>query len=314
MSDKPRIFIDGEHGTTGLQIRQRLAGRSDLEVLSIPEAERRNPDFRNRVLNEADIAILRLPDDASREAVAMLAAAGNETTRIIDTSTAHRTADGWVFGFAELTRGQREAIARARHVSNPGCYSTGAIALLRPLVESQVMPPQYPVTVNAVSGYTGGGKQLIAQMEDTGRDDHIASASYLYALGLAHKHVPEIQSRAGLKRRPIFTPNVARYAQGMLVNVPLHLDLLNGSPELEAVHAILASHYAGQDIVEVVPLEQSARLSRIDPEELRGTDRMRLYVLGTPGAGQVNLVASLDNLGKGASGAAVQNMEIMLGK
>ncbi|MCB1459369.1 MAG: N-acetyl-gamma-glutamyl-phosphate reductase [Nitratireductor sp.] len=314
MSSKPRIFIDGEHGTTGLHIRQRLAGRTDIEVLSIPEAERRNPDFRNRLLNEADIAILCLPDDASREAVAMLAAAGNETTRIIDTSTAHRTADGWVFGFAELTRGQREAIARARHVSNPGCYSTGAIALLRPLVESQVLPPQYPVTINAVSGYTGGGKQLIAQMEDASRDDHIASASYLYALGLAHKHVPEIATRSGLKRRPIFTPNVARYAQGMLVNVPLHLDLLNGSPELEAVHAILASHYAGQDIVEVVPLDQSAALSRIDPEELRGTDRMRLYVLGTPGAGQVNLVASLDNLGKGASGAAVQNMEIMLAR
>ncbi|MFZ1814534.1 MAG: N-acetyl-gamma-glutamyl-phosphate reductase [Rhizobiaceae bacterium] len=314
MASKPKIFIDGEHGTTGLQIRQRLAQRDDIEVLSIPEAERRNGEFRHRLLNESDIAILCLPDDASREAVAMLAQEGNDTTRVIDTSTAHRTADGWVFGFAELTRGQREAIANSSRVSNPGCYSTGAIALLRPLIEREILPPQYPVTINAVSGYTGGGKQLIAQMEDASREDHIASATYLYALSLSHKHVPEIMLRSGLKRRPVFTPNVARYAQGMLVNIPIHLDLLNGEPQLADVHAMLSEHYGGQDAVEVAALDYSAALARIDPEELRGTDRMRLYVLGTPGAGQVNLVASLDNLGKGASGAAVQNMEIMLGR
>ncbi len=244
----------------------------------------------------------------------MLAESGNETTRVIDTSTAHRTDPAWVFGFAELTRGQRAQIAGARFVSNPGCYSTGAIALLRPLVEAGILSSDQPVTINAVSGYTGGGKSLIAQMEDDTREDHIKSASYLYALPLAHKHVPEIMSRSGLSRRPVFTPNVARFRQGMLVNIPFHLDQLDGSPSMADVHAALTGHYNQQEFVSVVPLEESAKLTRIEAEELAGKDTMKLYVFGTEGAGMVNLVASLDNLGKGASGAAVQNLNLMLGR
>lgn len=314
MSATAKIFIDGEHGTTGLQIRERLARRADIEVLSIPQAERRNPLFRARLLNDADIAILCLPDDGSREAVAMLDAAGNSRTRVIDTSTAHRTAEGWTFGFAELTAGQRQTIAQARFVSNPGCYSTGSIALLRPLIERGLMAADYPVTINAVSGYTGGGKSLIGQMEDKSRPDYIAANVYLYALTLAHKHVPEIMLRSGLTRRPLFTPCVGRYAQGMLVNVPLHLDLLRGAPDAAAVHGALAAHYAGQKFVEVMAMAESAKLARLDPEELVGKDTMRLYVFASADGRQANLVASLDNLGKGASGAAVQNLDIMLGR
>lgn len=314
MSDKPKIFIDGEHGTTGLQIRDRLARRSDIELLSIPEEERRNPEYRANLLNKSEIAILCLPDDGSREAVAMLARAGNKTTRVIDTSTAHRTKSDWTFGFAEMTRGQRANIAGARFVSNPGCYSTGAIALLRPLVEAGMLAPDAPISINAVSGYTGGGKSLIAQMEDASREDHIAANHFLYALKLSHKHVPEIMSRSGLSRRPIFTPNVGRFRQGMLVNIPFHLDTLSGAPSMEEVHAALAAHYNHQEFVEVVPMDEAAEMSRISAEEMAGKDSMRLYVLGEHDGDSVNLVASLDNLGKGAAGAAVQNLDIMLGR
>lgn len=309
---KAKIFIDGEHGTTGLQIRERLAMRDDLELLSIPHEERRNADYRARLLNEATIVILCLPDDASREAVQMLADAGNATTRVIDASTAFRSASDWAYGFGELEPGNREKIAKARFVSNPGCYSTGAIALLRPLVLGGLLPIDYPVTINAVSGYSGGGKQMIAQMENAEAEDHIASNFFLYALTLKHKHVPEIVNRAGLSRAPIFTPSVGRFAQGMLVNIPLHLDLTHNAT-IASLHECYEKHYAGQDIVEVVALKDSAAAARLDPEEMRGTDRMKLYVCGTAGTGQANLVASLDNLGKGASGAAVQNMDIMLG-
>lgn len=303
----PKIFIDGEHGTTGLQIVSRLSGRSGIELMSMPAEQRRDPEVRTRFLREADIAILCLPDDAAREAVALAEDAG---TRFIDASTAHRSHPDWVFGFAELHRDQAARIAKAQFVSNPGCYSTGAIALIAPLVQAGLLPGDYPVTINAVSGYTGGGKQMIAQMEDASRDDAITASYFAYALALAHKHVPEIVSHTGLARRPIFTPAVGRFAQGMLVNVPLHLDLMTGNPPMADVHAALAAHYAGSKVVEVV---SAAGLARLDPEELKGTDRMKLYVCGSEGAGQVNLVASLDNLGKGASGAAVQNLELMIG-
>ena len=304
-----KIFIDGEHGTTGLQIRERLAGRTDIELLSIPMEERRNASLREELLKTTDIAILCLPDDAAREAVALAAGAG---TRFIDASTAHRTHPDWVFGFAELEKGQAARIAAARFVSNPGCYSTGAIALLAPLVAAGLLPADYPVTINAVSGYTGGGKQMIAQMENPEADDAITANHFAYALTLAHKHVPEIVTRSGLSRRPIFTPSVGRFAQGMLVNVPLFTDLMSGAPSMAAVHAALAAHYTGQNVVEVVPPAVGTALPRIDAEEMTGTDRMKLYVLGTEGKGQVNLIASLDNLGKGASGAAVQNLNLML--
>jgi N-acetyl-gamma-glutamyl-phosphate reductase len=308
---KPKIFIDGEHGTTGLQIRQRLATRSDLDVLSIPEAERRNRAAREDFLKSADIAILCLPDDAAKESVAILE--GQNSTRIIDTSTAHRVHPDWAYGFAELDVSQAQRIASARLVANPGCYPTGAIGLIRPLIAAGIVPPDYPVTVNAVSGYTGGGKQMIAQMEDPSNPDHIDAPHFLYGLTLQHKHVAEMQLHGLLDRRPIFSPSVGRFAQGMLVQVPLHLDDLNGLASIESIHEALADHYAGQSIVDVVSLEESAKLARLDPTELAGTDRMKLFVFGTEGKGQANLVASLDNLGKGASGAAVQNMDLMLG-
>jgi len=305
-----KIFIDGEHGTTGLQIRTRMADRRDVELLSIPEAERRNAGMREDMLNSADIAILCLPDDASREAVKMVA--GNNNVRIIDTSTAFRVAPDWAYGFAEMDEAQAGKIRRARYVANPGCYPTGAIGLIRPLRAAGILPDGYPVTVNAVSGYTGGGKQMIAQMEDASRPDSITANNFLYGLNLKHKHVPEMTTHGLLDRAPLFSPSVGRFAQGMIVQVPLFLEDLEDGATIEGVHAALASHYTGQDVVEVVPLATSAGLPRIDAEELVGRDTMKLYVFGTPGTGHVNLVAVLDNLGKGASGAAVQNMDLML--
>lgn len=307
---KPRIFIDGEHGTTGLQIRTRMAGRSDVELLSIPEAERRNAAMREDLLNSADIAILCLPDDASKEAVAMTAA--NNNVRIIDTSTAYRVHPDWAYGFAEMDAGQGDKIRSARHVANPGCYPTGAIGLVRPLVAAGMLPAGHRVTVNAVSGYSGGGKQMIAQMEDAGHPEHIDSPHFLYGLPLKHKHVPEMKTHGLLDHAPIFSPSVGKFAQGMIVQVPLFIDDLAGGTTLESIHAALTAHYAGQDIVEVVALDISAGLPRVNAVELAGKDTMKLFVFGTTGGEQVNLVALLDNLGKGASGAAVQNMDLML--
>ncbi|MFD2654025.1 N-acetyl-gamma-glutamyl-phosphate reductase [Brucella rhizosphaerae] len=309
---KPKIFIDGEHGTTGLQIRSRLAERDDLEVISIPESERRNKDLRADYLRSADIAILCLPDDASKEAVSLLE--GHNSTRIIDTSTAHRVHSDWAYGFAELAKGQRERIAEARLVANPGCYPTGAIALVRPLRDAGLLAADYPVSVNAVSGYTGGGKQMIAQMEDKNHPEHLAANNFLYGLPLRHKHVAELELHGRLDRRPLFSPSVGRFPQGMIVQVPLFVTELEGKPSLQDIHRALTEHYAGQDVVEVVALEQSSQLPRVDAEELAGKDGMKLFVFGTEGDNQVNLVALLDNLGKGASGAAVQNMNLMLGK
>ena len=307
---RPKIFIDGEHGTTGLQIRTRMADRRDVELLSIPEAERRNAAMREDLLNSADIAILCLPDDASKQAVEMLS--GNNGVRVIDTSTAFRTATDWVYGFAEMDNAQAEKIRAARLVANPGCYPTGAIGLIRPLRAAGLLPDDYPVSVNAVSGYTGGGKQLIAQMEDPGHAEAIASPHFLYGLPLKHKHVPEMQIHGLLTRAPLFSPSVGKFAQGMIVQVPLFLEDLNGNATLESVHAALTAHYAGQEIVTVVPLTESAALPRIDATELAGKDTMKLFAFGSPDGGHVNLVALLDNLGKGASGAAVQNMDLML--
>ncbi len=305
-----KIFIDGEHGTTGLQIRTRMAGRRDVDLLSIPEAERRNAALREDMLNSADIAILCLPDDASKEAVKMVA--GNNKVRIIDTSTAFRVAPDWAYGFAEMDKAQGEKIRASRYVANPGCYPTGAIGLIRPLRAAGILPDGYPVTVNAVSGYTGGGKQLIAQMEDKNHPEHLAANNFLYGLTLKHKHVPEMTIHGLLDRAPLFAPSVGRFAQGMIVQLPLFLDDLKDGATIESIHAALVAHYAGQDIVSVVPLTDSGKLPRVDAEELVGQDTMKLYVFGTPGGAHVNLVAVLDNLGKGASGAAVQNMDLML--
>ena len=305
-----KIFIDGEHGTTGLQIRQRLGERRDIELLSIPEAERRNAAMREDMLNSADIAILCLPDDASIEAAKMTE--GNNKVRLLDASTAFRVDPDWAYGFAEMDKAQAEKIRTARHVSNPGCYPTGAIGLIRPLRAAGIIPDAYPISINAVSGYTGGGKGMIAQMEDESREDHITSPNFLYGLTLKHKHVPEMTVHGLLKRQPLFAPSVGRFPQGMIVQVPLFLEDLKGSQSAESIHKVLVEHYQGQNIVEVVSLEASAKLPRVDAVELAGKDTMKLYVFGTPGQPHVNLVALLDNLGKGASGAAVQNMDLML--
>ncbi|BCH53982.1 N-acetyl-gamma-glutamyl-phosphate reductase [Agrobacterium vitis] len=305
-----KIFIDGEHGTTGLQIRSRMADRRDVELLSIPQEQRRNAALREDMLNSADIAILCLPDDASKEAVSMLA--GNNSVRIIDTSTAFRVATDWTYGFAEMDKAQGDKIRSARCVANPGCYPTGAIALIRPLRAAGILPDGYPVSVNAVSGYSGGGKQLIAQMEDESHPEHLTVNNYVYGLNLKHKHVPEMKAHGLLDRAPLFSPSVGRFPQGMIVQVPLFLEDLADGATLESIHAALSAHYAGQDIVKVVALEDSAKLGRVDAEELVGRDTMKLFVFGNPGTGHVNLVAVLDNLGKGASGAAVQNMDLML--
>lgn len=303
-----KIFIDGEHGTTGLQIRTRLADRRDIELLSIPEAERRNASMREDMLNSADISILCLPDDASKEAVSMVS--GNNKVRIIDTSTAFRIHPDWAYGFAEMDKDQAEKVRSARFVANPGCYPTGAIALIRPLRAAGILPDGYPVSVNAVSGYTGGGKQMIAQMEDQSHEDAISANNFLYGLTLKHKHVPEMKSHGLLDRAPLFSPSVGRFPQGMIVQVPLFAANLKDGTTVETVHSALTQHYAGQDIVKVVPLEESKSIARIDAEELANQDIMKLHVFGN--AEHINLVAVLDNLGKGASGAAVQNMELML--
>ncbi|NTF31551.1 N-acetyl-gamma-glutamyl-phosphate reductase [Rhizobium skierniewicense] len=303
-----KIFIDGEHGTTGLQIRTRLADRCDIELLSIPEAERRNAAMREDMLNSADISILCLPDDASKEAVSMVA--GNNNVSIIDTSTAFRIHPDWAYGFAEMDKAQAEKVRSARFVANPGCYPTGAIGLIRPLRTAGILPDGCSVSVNAVSGYTGGGKQMIAQMEDPSRDDAIRANNFLYGLTLKHKHVPEMQHHGLLNRAPLFSPSVGRFAQGMIVQVPVFLGDLAEGTTLKSIHDALVAHYAAQNIVQVVPLEDSKSLSRIDAEELVNQDTMKLFVFGSDE--HINLVAVLDNLGKGASGAAVQNMELML--
>ena len=305
-----KIFIDGEAGTTGLQIRERLQGRTDLELLTIAADRRKDEDARRDLLNLADVVVLCLPDDAARQAVALIE---NGATRVIDASTAHRVAPEWVYGFAEMAEGQREAIASAARVTNPGCYPTGMIALVRPLVEADLIPAVWPITVNAVSGYSGGGKSMIAEFEDEASPAFTRDAFRTYGLSLAHKHVPEMQAYAGLENPPLFAPSVGRYYKGMIVEVPLQLWSLPAQPTVEELHAVLQDAYPEGGFVEVASLEECRALKGLDPEGLNGTNRMKLFVFGNEAEGQARLVALLDNLGKGASGAAVQNLNIMLG-
>jgi len=306
-----KVFIDGEAGTTGLQIRERLAGRTDIELLSIDPARRKDVGARAELLNAADAVILCLPDDASREAVSLIE---NDTTRVIDASTAFRTAPGWTYGFPEMGQGrQRAAIAASTRVSNPGCYPTGFIGLVRPLVDAGLISADWPVTVNAVSGYSGGGKAMIAEFEDQAAPNHTRDAFRIYATGLAHKHVGEMRRHTGLTRPPLFAPAVGRYAQGMIVEVPLQLAAMPNRPALADLQAALEAAYADERFVEVASREEAAATRGLAPEGLNGTNRMKLYVFGDDAAGQARLVALLDNLGKGASGAAVQNLNIMLG-
>lgn len=306
----PKVFIDGEAGTTGLQIRERLAGRKDIELLSIAHEKRKDAGARAELLNAADVSILCLPDEAAIEAVAMVT---NPSAKIIDASTAHRTAEGWTYGFPEMTRDQRAAVAASTRVSNPGCYPTGAIALIRPLVAAGLLPQDWPVSINAVSGYSGGGNPMIAEFEDIESPGYTPVAYRIYAQGLEHKHVGEMRIHSGLLTRPLFAPAVGRYRQGMIVEVPLHLSLMGSGCSLQDVHAALAEAYQGEPFVEVASLDEAAAVKTLDPEGLNGTNRMKLFVFGAPSTRQARLVALLDNLGKGASGAAVQNMNLMLG-
>ena len=305
-----KVFIDGEAGTTGLQIRERLSPRADLQLLSIDPARRKDAAARAELLNGADAVILCLPDDAAREAVALI---DNPAVKVIDASTAYRTAEGWTYGFPEMAAGQRAAVAGSSRVSNPGCYPTGFIALVRPVVEAGLLPASWPVTVNAVSGYSGGGRAMIAEFEDKTAANYTEVPYRIYATGLEHKHVPEMQARIGLTHRPLFTPAVGRYAQGMIVEVPLQLSALPGRPTLDDVHQALAAAYAGERFVEVASLDEARALKGLDPEGLNGSNRLKLFVFGDPARGQARLVALLDNLGKGASGAAVQNLNLMCG-
>ena len=310
MADKKRasVFIDGEAGTTGLQIAERLAGVAGIDVRRIAAADRKDASARKAIMASVDLVVLCLPDDAARQAVDLAASLGNDAPKIVDASTAHRVAAGWVYGFAELNSGQSGAIRSAARVANPGCYPTGAIALLRPLIDAGLIPADWPLTINAVSGYSGGGKSMIEAYEAGS-----APAFELYGLGLEHKHIPELMVYAGLKHRPIFVPSVGNFRQGMLVSIPLHLDTLPGKPRLKDLEAALAAHYAGSDTVRVVVDAAQNAGGKISGDTLAGTDRLELCVFGNEKLRQAVLVARLDNLGKGAAGAAVQNIKLMLG-
>ncbi|OJU50775.1 MAG: N-acetyl-gamma-glutamyl-phosphate reductase [Mesorhizobium sp. 61-13] len=306
---KPKIFIDGEHGTTGLQIRTLLADRRDLDIISVPTERRKENAARAEYLNAADIAILCLPDDAARESVSLIE---NDTTRVIDASTAHRVAEGWDYGFAEIDKNQPAKIASAKRVANPGCWPQGPIAVLRPLVAAGLLPANYPVTVNGITGYSGGGRTMIEDYEAKGES---ASEFLPYGLTLQHKHVPEIKAYAGLARDPIMQPAVGNFAQGMVTVVPLQLGALDYVPTGAQLHAAIADHFAAIEggVVEVAPYEQLERVPDIDPEHYNGTNRMKVHVFANDDRAQALLIAVYDNLGKGASGAAVQNLNLMLG-
>ena len=302
---KPKVYIDGKEGTTGLQIYDRLAARGDIELLLIDEERRKDRLERKKFLNEADLVFLCLPDAAAAEAVDLIE---NGNTRVVDCSTAHRTAEGWVYGFPELS-GQRDAIRTAARVANPGCYATGFLSLVRPLVERGALSPRARLTCHALSGYTGAGKKAIAQYTASDRDRELESPRH-YAVTLAHKHLPEMAAVAGLERPPLFTPMICDYPQGMVVTVPLWAEELEGPQSVESLRALYADYYAGSPVVTLRPADAPS-CGFIGANNLSGTDGLQIFVNGN--RQQLMLSARLDNLGKGASGAAVQNMNLMLG-
>jgi N-acetyl-gamma-glutamyl-phosphate reductase len=304
MTKPCKIFIDGEAGTTGLGIRERLENEADFQVLSIDPQKRKDPHARLELMKHADIVVLCLPDDAAKESVALCASLADQAPKILDASTAYRTAPDWTYGFAEMDVSQSVYIATASKVSNPGCYPTGAIALLKPLISQGLIPADFPITINAVSGYSGGGKAMIEAYEAG-----TAPAFELYGLGLEHKHVPEIQIYSGLTRRPLFVPSVGNFKQGMLVSIPLHLDALPAKAKADDFIAALQKHFVGSAYVSVLT-EQAAKL---EPEALNDTNMMELRVFANEAHRHMVLVARLDNLGKGASGAAMQNLKLMRG-
>ncbi len=305
-----KVFIDGAAGTTGLEIRERLAKRRELALTVLDDARRKDPSARADALNSADVVILCLPDDAAREAVALIA---NPKVRVLDPSTAHRVADGWVFGFPELEPKRRDELRQAKRVTNPGCYSTGFLATVRPLVRAGLVPAGWPILCNAVSGYSGGGKAMIAEFEDARAPNYSREVFRTYGLTIEHKHVDEMQKHAGLTQRPLFAPSVARFYRGMLVEIPLALSALPGRPTLKQIHAALADSYRGERLIEVASLEDAAARKTLDAEELKNTNRLKIYVFGNEAHGQARVVAVLDNLGKGAAGACVQNLNVMMG-
>lgn len=307
-----KVFIDGRHGTTGLKIDERLAGRRDIEVLSIPEEQRKDAAVKARYINAADVVFLCLPDAASRESVALLES-GNTNTRFLDASTAHRTDPDWVYGLPELSAAHREKIRTAQKVAIPGCHASGFIMLMQPLVAAGLVPADYPLGTYSVTGYTGGGKEMIASYEAPDVLPESMMSPRFYALGLAHKHLPEMQVITGLTRKPLFTPIVGNFAQGMVVAVPLLPHLLPGAASVEGIQGFLADHYAGQTFVKVMPLDSAPELENgfLPATACNGTNRAEIFVFGHDE--QILLAARLDNLGKGASGAAIQCMNIMLG-
>lgn len=306
MQKKIKVFIDGREGTTGLKILERFAGRDDLELIDIPDELRKDPAARAERLNAADIAFLCLPDAAAREAVAMVT---NPNTRIIDASTAHRTADGWAYGFPELSPAHRAAIASGKRVAVPGCHASGFLSLVYPLRAAGILPADYPIVSYSLTGYTGGGKKMIAEYEGEGRDIALDSPRQ-YGLTQQHKHLPEMQAVASLAQPPIFAPIVADFPQGMEVSIPLYSALLNGKPAPAEVHAALSAHYAGSKMVSVLPLGGDGT-GFLPSNPLAGKCTMQIFVGGNDD--RILLCSLFDNLGKGASGAAVQCMNIMLG-
>jgi N-acetyl-gamma-glutamyl-phosphate reductase len=305
-----RVFVDGGAGTTGLEIVDRLSGRPEIALSLLPDDRRKDEAARADALAAADIAILCLPDDA---AVAAARMAEGMAVRIVDASTAHRVDPTWTYGFAELRPGARDAITASARVSNPGCYPTGFLALVAPLVRAGLVPPATPLTVHATSGYSGGGKAMIAAFEEAGAPDATDTAFRIYGLALGHKHVPEMRAHAGLTVAPIFAPAVTRTYRGMIVEVPLHLALCAPGTTARHIHASLADAYAGAALLSVAPRNDAPELAALAIEHVAATDRLALFVFADETAGHVRLVAALDNLGKGAGGAAVQNLNLMAG-